>query len=67
MVRPFMVASSMIMPLAFSAIMFTAAFVLPETIVGITEASITLKLRIPLTRHRSSNGPSAPMATEPTG
>ena len=65
--RPLARPSSTIMSLALSAIMFTAAFVLPEMIAGITEASTTLNPWMPLTRHRSSSGPVAPMETEPTG
>lgn len=44
-------ASSMIMSLALSAIMLTAAWVLPETIAGITEASTTLN-SAPLVQRR---------------
>jgi hypothetical protein len=46
--------SCKIMSLAFSPIMMVGAFVLPETIAGITEASATRSPAMPWTRRRSS-------------
>ena len=62
-------ASALIMSAAFSAIIITAAAVLAETMVGITEASTTRRPSRPMTLRRGSTtaaGP-VPMAQVPTG
>ena len=55
----------------FSAIIMVGAAVLPEVIVGITEASITRRPAIPNTRSRSSTTASGsvsrPILAVPTG
>ena len=62
-------ASSRIMAAAFSAIMSVGALVLPEVIVGITEASATRRPRRPRRRRRgSTTAPaSAPKRQVATG
>ena len=62
-------ASALIMSAAFSAIIITAAAVLAETMVGITEASTTRRPSRPMTLRRGSTtaaGP-VPMLQVPTG
>ncbi len=53
----------------FSAIITVGAFVLPEVMVGIMEASMTLNPLIPWTRKRSSTTAigSVPILQVPTG
>ena len=46
---------------AFSAIIIVGAFVLPEVILGIIDASITLKFSKPLTFNFSSTTESSPL------
>ncbi|KAH9425678.1 hypothetical protein DERP_004894 [Dermatophagoides pteronyssinus] len=55
----------------FSAIIITGAFVLPETMLGIIEASTTRRLETPYTRRRGSTtdviSSIAPILQVPTG
>mgnify|MGYP006938793651 CR=1 FL=1 len=48
------IQSCLIMSDAFSAIMMTGAFVLPDTMLGMIDASTTLRLETPYTRSRGS-------------
>src|SRR3974377_560591 len=63
--------SSKIIAAPFSAIIMAGEFVLPEVIDGITEASITRRRSMPMTRSRASTtargSMSRPMRAVPTG